>query len=166
MIPKILKNFNAYVDGRGFAGSVEEVVLPKFSLKTEEFRCGGMDCPVSIDMGMEALTCEMTFSEYDVELFRLFGIVGGNPTALTLRGALQSGTDTQSVVIQMRGLIKELDCGSWKAADKTQLKCSVALSYYKLQMDHHECIEIDVENMVRKINGVDQCANIRQALGN
>lgn len=41
MIPKILKNFNLFVDGRGYAGKAEEVTPPKLSLKTQEF--GGMD---------------------------------------------------------------------------------------------------------------------------
>ena len=39
---KILKNFNLFVDGRGYAGKAEEVTPPKLSLKTQEFR-GGID---------------------------------------------------------------------------------------------------------------------------
>lgn len=89
MLPKILKNFNAFVDGRGYAGRIDEISLPKLSIKTEEHRAGGMDIPVAIDMGMEKLEAELTFSEYDPELFRLFGLVDGNAVSLTLRGGLQ-----------------------------------------------------------------------------
>ena len=32
IIPKILKNFNLFIDGRGYAGRVEEVTLPKLNL--------------------------------------------------------------------------------------------------------------------------------------
>ena len=32
---KILKNFNLFVDGRGYAGRAEEVSPPKLSIKTE-----------------------------------------------------------------------------------------------------------------------------------
>jgi P2 family phage contractile tail tube protein len=28
MLPQILKNFNLYVDGRGYAGRIEELTLP------------------------------------------------------------------------------------------------------------------------------------------
>jgi P2 family phage contractile tail tube protein len=38
MIPKILKNFNLYVDGRGYAGRVEEITLPKLTITTIKFR--------------------------------------------------------------------------------------------------------------------------------
>ena len=62
MLPKILKNFNAFVDGRGYAGRIDEISLPKLSIKTEEHRAGGMDIPVAIDMGMEKLEAELTFS--------------------------------------------------------------------------------------------------------
>lgn len=53
MLPKILKNFNVFVDGRGFAGRAEEITLPKLTIKTEEFLGAGMSAPVEVDMGME-----------------------------------------------------------------------------------------------------------------
>ena len=42
MLPKILKNFSAFVDGRGYAGRVDEITLPKLTIKMEEYRAGGM----------------------------------------------------------------------------------------------------------------------------
>jgi uncharacterized protein len=165
MLPKILKNFNAFVDGRGYAGRIDEITLPKLVIKTEEHRAGGMDIPVAIDMGMEKLEAELTFAEYDREIFRLFGLVSGNPISLTLRGGLQASGEAEAVVINLRGQIKEIDAGTWKAADKTTLKCTFAASYYKLTIGRHELIEIDAENMVRKINGIDQMASLRSTLG-
>lgn len=165
MIPKILKNFNAFVDGRGYAGRVDEVTVPKLSLKMEEHRAGGMDAPVEIDLGMEKLESELTFAEYDKELFRLFGLTDGKVVGITLRGAIQGGGETEAVVINLRGQLKELDAGSWKAGDKATLKCSVALNYYKLIIGAEEIMEIDVENMIRVVNGIDQLAAIRKAIG-
>ena len=165
MLPKILKNFSAFVDGRGYAGRVDEITLPKLSIKNEEYRGGGMDVPIDIDLGMEKLEAEITFSEYDPELFRLFGIMDNSTVNFTLRGGLQGPGDAEPVVINLRGKIKELDSGSWKAGDKATLKCMIAIFYYKLTIDRRELIEIDAENMIRKINGVDQLSSMRQALG-
>ncbi|WP_265036327.1 phage major tail tube protein [Wolbachia endosymbiont (group A) of Anomoia purmunda] len=165
MLPKILKNFNIFVDGRGYAGKIDEVTLPKLTIKTEEYRAGGMDIPINIDMGMEKLEADFTFSEYDSELFRLFGLINNNAVSLTLRGGLQGSSDTESVVINLRGLFKELDFGSWKPAEKATLKCMIAANYYKLTIDGRELIEIDAENMIRKIDGVDQMTSMRTALG-
>ena len=89
MLPKILRNFNVYVDGRGYAGRVEEITLPKLTIKTEEFQGAGMSAPIEIDLGMEKLEMELTFAEYDSELFKLFGLTNGADIALTIRGALE-----------------------------------------------------------------------------
>ncbi|WP_250294800.1 phage major tail tube protein [Wolbachia endosymbiont of Oedothorax gibbosus] len=167
MLPKILKNFNVFVDGRGYAGRIDEITLPKLTIKTEEYRAGGMDIPISIDMGMEKLEADFTFSEYDTELFRLFGLINGNSVALTLRGGMQgSGSnDIEAVIINLRGIFREFDFGSWKPAEKATLKCTVAAHYYKLTIGGNELIEIDAVNTIRKINGVDQMALLQAVLG-
>ena len=38
----------SFVDGRGYAGRVDEITLPKLTIKTEKHRAGGMDVPVEI----------------------------------------------------------------------------------------------------------------------
>lgn len=164
MIPKILKNFNVYVDGRGYAGRVEEITLPKLTIKTEEFLGAGMAAPVEIDMGMEKLEMDLTFAEYDTELFKLFGLTNGSETAFTIRGAIQGAGNTESVVINVRGFFKELNCDTWKPAEKAALKCSIACTYYKLSIAGVELIEIDPINMVRNVNGSDQLSAFREIL--
>lgn len=167
MFPRHVRNFNAFVDGRGYAGKVEEITLPKLTVKTEEFRAGGMDIPISMDLGMEKMDCELTFAEYDPALLKLFGLVAQNWVALTLRGALTESNKIEAtpVVIYVQGTITELDFGTWQASEKASLKMKMDLVYYKLVHNGEELIEIDAEGMVRKIDGVDQMASTRQALG-
>ena len=165
MLPKKLKNFTAFVDGRGYVGRVTEVEVPKLALKMEEYRAGGMDAAVEIETGMEKLENSLTFAEYDEDIYKMFGLVDGNAVSLTLRGARQNDQGTDEIIINLRGGYKELDSGTWKAGDDATLKASVALRYYKLTIAGKELIEIDVENMVRKINGKDQLADQRKALG-
>lgn len=164
MLPKILKNFNVFVDGRGYAGRVEEITLPKLTIKTEEYQGAGMSAPVEIDMGMEKLEMDLTFSEYDQELFKLFGLTNGSEFALTIRGALQGTGDSSPVIINVRGYFKEMDFDSWKPAEKATLKYSVTCNYYKLTIDGVELIEIDPINMIRNINGSDQLSKIKEIL--
>lgn len=167
MLPKILRNFTVSVNGYNYHGSVDEITLPKLTIKTEEYRAGGMDIPINIDMGMEKLEAEFTFTGYDSELFRLFGMIDGNLISMILRGGMQgSGSnEIEAVVIHLRGIFRELDFGSWKPAEKATLKCAVAANYYKLTIGGKELIEIDAENKIRKINGVDQMALLRTVLG-
>ena len=69
------------------------------------------------------------------------------------------------VIVNLRGGWKELDAGTWKPGDKSTLKVSVAASYYKLTINDEELIEIDAANLVRKVGGIDQMAEIRAAIG-
>ena len=46
-----------------------------------------------------------------------------------------------------------------------RLKVTMSLVYYKLQHGQNTIHEIDVENMIQVINGVDVLQSIRSALG-
>lgn len=166
MLDNVIKNMNLFVDGRGKAGNIEEVTLPKLTSKTEEFRNGGMDAAIEVEMGMEKLEMDYTLTSFDKEVLKLFGLAPGNLKPLTIRGSMgsESGAET-AVIINMTGMIKESDAGSWKAGDAAKLKHSVALRYYKLTVGGEVIHEIDVPNMIRIISGVDQLAQQRANLG-
>ncbi|HEY9459700.1 MAG TPA: phage major tail tube protein [Paralcaligenes sp.] len=162
----VRKNINLFVDGRGYAGQVEEFNAPKLTLVTEEFRAGGMDAPVALTMGMEALACSFSLLAYDADVLALFGFAEGNEVPLVAREALESfdGT-TKGVVHTMRGKITSIDPGTSKPGEKASMAVEVSLVYYRLQHGELTVHEIDVENMVRIINGRDQLAEQREALG-
>ena len=165
-LPHVLKNMNLFVDGRGYAGRVDEIKLPKLTLKTEEHRAGGMDIPVEIELGMDKLEAELTISVFDPEVFKLFGLLDNAATQITIRGAIQAqGVAAKPVIVNLRGGWKELDAGTWKPGDKSTLTLQVAAHYYKLTVADEELIEIDAVNLVRKVGGVDQMAEIRAAIG-
>ena len=166
MLDDILKNMALFVDGRGFAGNVEELTLPKLTLKTEEFRNGGMDAPIDIEMGMEKLESEFTLTRFDKNVLKLFGLAPGQLTPLTIRGAVISDNGTQTaVVVNLQGIVREMDPGNWKPGEKATLKIMLALRYYKLTHGGDIVHEIDIPNMVRTIGGVDQLSAVRSALG-
>jgi hypothetical protein len=166
MIENVLKNVNLFVDGRGYAGQVEELTPPKLSMKTEEFRGGGMDAAVELDMGMEKLEASFSLKKYDKDVLSLFGLAPGNLVPLTFRGVVESEDGTvKPLVIQLRGKIREIDDGTWKPGEAASLKVAMSVRYYKRTLDGEEIHEIDIENMIRKINGVDQLAAQRAALG-
>ncbi|TDA49182.1 phage major tail tube protein, partial [Burkholderia pyrrocinia] len=59
----------------------------------------------------------------------------------------------------------EYDPGSWKPGSTSELKYTAELTYYKAEIDGSVICEIDVLNMIRIIDGVDQLADVRKALG-
>lgn len=165
--PRVLKNFNVFVNGKGFAGRVDECTLPEISIKTEEHRAGGMDGSIELDMGMETMSSKFTFSDPDPDLLKLVGLYGNNSTRITVRGSFVRDMDNSRValVAELGGKFKKLSMGTWKGGDKAPQEYEMSVNYYKLSVGGVDTIEVDIENMVRMIGGVDQLAGIRADIG-
>jgi len=132
MIPRILKNFSLFVDGRGLAGTIDTLTLPTLTIKVEEVRAGGMDAPIEHDMGMEKLEASFDLLEFNPDIIALYGLPGGDKQ-LTARGAMRrDGEDAVAIVVNMTGMVKQLEPGDWKAGDTTKPKFTVGLRYFKL----------------------------------
>lgn len=166
MIPEMLTNCVMFVDGVSFSGDVPSMTLPKLSVKTEEYRGGGMSGPVDMPTGLEKLEAAFTTNGVRKEALKFFGLADQTACNLVFRGSFkgQKGT-VKSVTVTLRGSLKEVDMGDWKPGDKAEIKHAVAVTYYKLEIDGRVMYEIDFANMVQVIDGVDQLAAERSALG-
>lgn len=166
-LPLKLKNFNIFNDGQNYVGKVSEIILPKLTAKMEEWRGGGMDAPIDIDLGMEKLSVEWTVGGYVKQALAQFGSLRHNGVLLRFAGALQSDDleEVQAVEIIMRGRHADIDFGTAKTGDDTAKKITSSLSYYKLTMNGEELVEIDIPNMVKRIGGQDLMDPFRLALG-
>ena len=161
-----LKNCNMTIDGRGYAGRLKTVTPPKLTMKTEEFRGGGMDAPIEIDMGMEKLELSATLGSVDPELLKSWGLTQGASPSITIRGALESEFGAAArVEIRCSGKIAEVDHGDWKPGDPAELKFRQSVTRYEYRHNGELLHKIDVQNMIRIVNGVDQLAEQRAALG-
>ncbi|MFV3366567.1 phage major tail tube protein [Pseudomonas sp. NY15435] len=166
MIPQILTNTNLFVDGVSFAGDVPSLTLPALKVKTQEYRAGGMDAPILLDMGLEAMEAKFTTNGARREAMKFFGLSDQGSFNGTFRGSFKTQKGgTVPVVATVRGLLKEVDPGEWKSNELAACTYSVAVTYYKLEIEGREMFEIDPVNSVRKINGVDQLAALRADLG-
>jgi P2 family phage contractile tail tube protein len=162
----VLKNINLFVDGRGHAGEIDEYSPPDLTLTTEDYRGGGMDAPVAIEMGMEALETSFALISYDPDVLATWGVKQDATVPLTIRGALEDPDGTvRPVVHRMRGKITSLARGTWAAGQKPALTVTMRPRYYQETHDGSVIHEIDIDNMVRVVNGVDQLAAQRAALG-
>ena len=162
----IRKNFNLFVDGKGFAGNTDEANMPELALQTEEYRAGGMDAPIDITMGMEKLTADFTLNSHSKDVLSLFGIKEGVTKSFTVREAMESFDGTVTPVVHnLTGKIIKISQGTSKAGEAPKDKYDLSLTYYKQTIGSDIVHEIDVINMVRIINGTDVLADIRSALG-
>lgn len=162
----VSKNINLFVDGRGYAGQLQEFTPPVLSKATEEFRGGGMVGPVKLNMGLEAMDASFSLIAYDRNVLSLFGVVEGQQINCTAREALESfDGQVKAVAHVMRGHITKLDSGTKKPGEAAPLQAELSLSYYRLEHDGVVVQEIDLLNMIHVMNGVDILADQRAALG-
>lgn len=166
-LPSVVRMLNLFVDGRGYAGKIDEVTLPKLAIKTDDYRPGGLDTSVEYDMGMEKLEIGFAVSGVNVDLFRSFGILGGGGLPLTVRGSLQRQGDPtpQAVVFNLHGTFREIDMGALKPGERNTMTVSGGLTYYAATIDGVQVVKIDALNAVREIDGVDQLAAHRANIG-
>jgi len=162
-LPRTIRNFNAFIDGFSYFGLASEAKLPQPKITTEAHRGAGMDGPVGIDMGTEAMSAEVTLSEHRPELLKLLG----EQRRLVLRPAQVSpdGVDTDTIIATIGGLITATESGDLKPGANAVLKLVWDVRYYRLEMNGAELVEIDLVAGIRRIGGVDQLAQLRRAMG-
>lgn len=166
MIPEMLTNCVMFIDGVSFSGDVPSMTLPKLSTKTEEYRGGGMSGPVDLPTGLEKLEAAWTTNGVRKESLKFFGLADQTACNAVFRSSFKGQRGTvKAVTATLRGSLKEVDLGDWKPGDKSEIKHAMAVTYYKLEIDGRVMYEIDFANMVQVINGVDQLAAERSALG-
>jgi len=166
-LPSVLKNFNLFNNGNSYMGVAEEVKLPKLKRKMDDYRGGGMNGPIKIDLGQEGLEIEFDCGGFMAQVFEQYGTCKVDGVMLRFAGAYQRD-DTcavQAVEVVVRGRHEELDPGNAKGGDKGKLTVKSTLSYYKLSVDGKVLIEIDLINMVEIVNGKDILIDQRKAIG-
>ena len=166
-MPRKLKNFNVFYNGDNYIGRCAEVELPKLTRKTEDLQAGGMNGPVKVDLGMEGLEINHTWAGFESEIYRQFGIPTADGVLLRFSGAYQRDdtAEVDAVEIVVRGRHTEIDPGSAKAGDDTELKVKSDLSYYKLTVNGETLVEIDLINFVENVGGIDRLDAFRLAMG-
>ena len=166
MIPQVLSNMNLFVDGVSFAGDVPTLTLPKLTQKTDDYQGGGMSAPIEFATGLEKLEAAWTTNGIRRESLKYFGLADQTACTAVFRGAFKGlkGAVTP-VVVTLRGGIKEVDMGDWKPGDKAEIKHAMKVVYYKIEIDGRVMYEIDPLNMIQVVDGVDQLAAERSALG-
>ena len=167
-LPKKLKNFNAFIEGVGYAGRVEEMTLPKLARKMEEYRAGGMNGPVDIDMGQEKMENEFTLAEFSRDIILKYAVTEVDGVQLRFLGAAvndSAGSETDAIEVVARGRFKEIDMGTIKTGENTPMKVAASLSYYKYVLNGETLIEIDLLNMVEIVGGEDRLQQQREAIG-
>lgn len=166
-LPRKLKNLNLFNDGVTYVGQVTEFKPPTLTRAMEDYRGGGMNGPVKIDNGQEAMEAEWKCGGLMRDVLRQYGITRAAGVLLRFAGAYQRD-DTgavDAVEIVLRGRHSEIDMGNAKAGEDTEFSVKTAVAYFKMSINGVTEVEIDLLNMIEIVGGVDRLAEQRRAIG-
>jgi len=163
---KILKGFSAFLDGYGYAGNVDAVQLPTLEVVKEDYRAGGMDGSVALDMGMSPMEADVTISSIEPKALATWGLGEGYLIKLIIRGAVES-TDgnVEGIVAYLRGSIRSITFSEFTPGKPATVKITMDVREYKYTQNDTVVYDIDVVNSKRVIDGYDAIAWKRNLLG-
>lgn len=168
-LPSKLKLSNLYNEGNSYLGQTGEVTLPKLGRKFENWRGGGMNGNVKVDLGLSDDSIEMTWKLGGIDklVLRQFGAATVGAIGLRFAGSYQRDDtgETNAVEIVVRGRHEEIDFGNVKPGDDTEITVKTIWSYYKLTIDGVVEIEIDITGIKEKVGGVDILEKHRANIG-
>lgn len=165
-LPRKLKDLILFNDGTRYLGEVASATLPKLTRKLEEWRGGGMDSAVKIDMGGEAMEMEWATGGPMRDVLRQYADTDIAGTQLRFVGAYQRDDtgEVDRVEVVIRGRHEEIDMGEAKPGEGGEFKVKTALAYYKLIWNGVNEIEADPLGGILIVGGIDRRAAIRAAL--
>jgi P2 family phage contractile tail tube protein len=162
----VLRKFAVFVDGFGKIGEGENCKLPVIENVTEDFRGGGMDTPLRVDLGTTPLVMEFRLSSFDPQVYNKWGLYPGREIQYTIRGSLahQDGSPFAAIAA-CQGNLHKVEADNFEPARKVLHTFTVDLIYYRLTIGEQPIYEIDVINGRRIVAGVDQLRQDHIALG-
>ena len=164
-IPEKINEYNAYLDGTKMIGVAASVTLPEVNMKTSTVSGVGVNGELdSPTIGQfESMEQEIQFNTlYSSAMDMLSPLSTVN---LTLRAAQQvydktGGYAFKGLRIVMGGRVKEFNPGTVKKGDAMDAETTLELTYYMIEVDGEQVVEVDKLNGVYKVNGSDMLAGI------
>lgn len=164
-----LTNFEVFAGGDRKLG-MADVTLPSIEYKTATLSGAGIGGEIEMPTPGQTSSMELeinwrTLNDDNAKLLAM------KAHDLELRGANENydaGTGeiiTEAVKINVRGLPKKGDLGSFKPADHTDTKTTLELTYFKMSVNGKRMVEIDKLNYIHYVDGTDYMASVRKALG-
>ena len=165
----ILQGFTMFLDGLDFGIDTEEVELPLPTPMTQDYRGGSQDLGIALPMSaIEALEVTVKMAGHNPQILGRMALAPGHTTRVTFRGGvlreIDGGIATHICIVE--GAINGSSRDRWNRGEKSGLEFKMnGVKYYRYEADADIIHELQVWPPIRIINGVNQLAELNQALG-
>lgn len=164
-----IRDANVYVDGTTTHGYASEITLPDIEASMSEYKALGMVGTKELFQGFAKMETSIKWNAPSEEILQACADPRKSVALMvrTSREVYENGSvaSEQPVTYYLKGCSKNFNAGAFKAKDDTETETKFAVSYFKMIQNGVEIYELDVDNNIFKIGGVDQLSKYRENLG-
>lgn len=161
-------DFTIFRRGAGKFGQFEELTLPALAFKAEEYDGGGVLGTREISLGkLENMGLTGKSNSYDREMYSdALAAPGSTDTWIAYGSLVAPGLAEKPLKVTWQGALMKIEREPLKASGKTMATFHwMDVIYYEEIQDGSQMFEVDTENYVLRVNGVDRFAQRRRNLG-
>ena len=167
-LPRLLKAFQLFGERDDWIDEVPTCELPELARNMVEYRGGGMDGAVMIDQGQNEIEFQYSVAGILEEPYDTYGSPEHDAAQLRFEGSYESEEEGRDIPVRItvRGRNKTLGGATAESGpDDANSQHTMSCSYYKLEIDGREKIEIDIPGHVFRVNGTDRLSQRRRNIG-
>ena len=169
VIPEKSINFKVYLNGEDLLGVAEGTIPPLESMTSEVKGAGVAGVVESPVIGhFNSTNFSLTWRTTTSDFMKLFN---HSTNDLELFAALQqydAGLGEYKVAqlhVYIKAITKTRTSGNLTVGELMDTQMEFEVPYMKIELDGKERIELDKYNYIYRVDGVDQLAEVRSALG-
>ena len=159
---------NIFVNNTSTHGQASEVTPPTLTAVMADSKAMGMAGSLELFNGFDKMETTIKWTYPDSDTQKVFANFR-KPIDLMIRSSkaeCETGEIVEvPIVMYVKGYSKTHPAGTFKAKEDTELESSLAVNYYRLEIDGDPIVEVDVMNNIYKVGGEDLLAERRQNLG-
>jgi len=162
-VPQFITGVTTFIDGVGLLGTCKQVTLPKIEEMRETVSAGGFERAVGTGV-FKQMEAEYTFTEYHRSVYEAMAkdMTGIAPSFVSKSSLKQRGKKIPIVATMKGGL--DVDDGSYETGKEAERKVKQYVDYFSLEIAGKKEIELDIDNMIGYIFGVDYFEELRKHL--
>ncbi|GIO09670.1 phage major tail tube protein [Brevibacillus reuszeri] len=169
-VPERLTNFRIYLDGSNDLKGVADLQLPSFEPMTDTVKGAGIGGEYEAPTIGHFQSMKLTINWRSVTR-EMFSLLRQKGQRLDCRGAFQdydagkATRVTRSVRVVVQGPTTKVDPGKYEVGSSSDGSAEIEVMYLKIEIEGRTVVELDKLNFVFMVDGEDQFADVRKALG-
>jgi len=156
---QIWRDHNILVNGIGNLGVSKSLKTPEIEFLTSE-RDGAMAIEEVIPM-IKAMSAEIVLNEYNTEVYFAVAKQFSNAPTFFCKGSMVQGDQKIQVLHTIKGKVKKLGNPIPDRGKEVEMTLEISVTAFSKEINGVKVIDIDFENMICMIDGVDIYAELR-----